>query len=283
MSEPIIRPVDQIRQGVPATDGAGVKLTRILGTHSFMNYDPFLLLDEFRSEDRQDYIAGFPSHPHRGFETITYMKQGRFRHKDSIGNEGLLNAGAIQWMTAGKGIIHSEMPEVEEGLVWGYQLWLNLPAKDKMIDPRYQDIQAEDIPVVEEPGRWVKIMAGNYKGQEGASQTRFPVMYFDVQLEPGVDFSQPMPMDMNGFVYLYDGSAQVGPPDHGEAASKGDLVLLGEGDLLALTAGEKGAGMLVIAGQRLNEPIVRGGPFVMTTEADLRQAFTDYQNGVLDA
>ena len=281
MAAPEIRPVAEIRQGVPATDGAGVKLTRILGMPGLMDYDPFLLLDEFRSEDRQDYIAGFPSHPHRGFETVTYMKHGRFRHKDSIGNEGLLNSGAIQWMTAGKGIIHSEMPEVEDGLVWGYQLWLNLPAKDKMVDPRYQDIQSDQIPVVEEEGRWVKVMAGNYNGQEGASETRIPVIYFDVQLQPGIDFSQPMPTDMNGFVYLYDGSAQVGPPDQMEAASKGDLVLLGDGDLLALTAGDAGVGMLVIAGQRLNEPIARAGPFVMSTEGELRQAFIDYQNGVL--
>ena len=281
MSEPVIRPVAEIRQGVPATDGAGVKLTRIIGTPSLTQYDPFLLLDEFRSENKQDYIAGFPSHPHRGFETVTYMKHGRFRHKDSIGNEGLLTSGAIQWMTAGKGIIHSEMPEVEDGLVWGYQLWLNLPAKDKMIEPRYQDIQPDQIPVIEEEGRWVKVMAGNYNGQEGASETRIPVIYFDVELKAGIDFSQPMPVDMNGFIYLYEGSAQVGPPDHGAAASKGDLVLLGDGDLLTLTAGDAGAGMLVIAGQRLNEPIVRGGPFVMSTEGELRQAFLDYQNGVL--
>ncbi len=283
MDQPTIRPVDQLRQGIPATDGAGVKLTRILGTHSFMNFDPFLLLDEFRSDSPDDYIAGFPSHPHRGFETVTYMKHGSFHHKDSLGNEGHLTSGAIQWMTAGRGIIHSEMPEQTEGLVWGYQLWINLPARDKMAPSRYQDIQSADIPVVEEEGRWIKLLAGDYRGQSGASETRFPVIYFDVKLEPGADFSQPVPADMNGFLYIYEGALEAGPDTERTAARRGDMVILGAGDAVAVTAGKDGAGFLLIAGQRLDEPVVRGGPFVMTTEADLRQAFLDYQNGVLDA
>lgn len=283
MDQPTIRPVDHLRQGIPTTDGAGVKLTRILGTHSFMNFDPFLLLDEFRSDSPDDYIAGFPSHPHRGFETVTYMKHGAFRHKDSKGNDGYLTSGAIQWMTAGKGIIHSEMPEQTEGLVWGYQLWINLPARDKMIEPRYQDIQSVDIPVVEEEGRWIKLLAGDYRGQSGASDTRFPVIYFDVKLEAGADFSQPVPADMNGFLYIYEGALEAGPDTHRTVARKGDMAIFGDGDAVAVQAGDDGTGFLLIAGQRLNEPVVRGGPFVLTTEADLRQAFIDYQNGVLDA
>ena len=283
MANDSIRPVTEIRQGIPTSDGAGVKLTRILGTHTFMNFDPFLLLDEFRSDSPDDYIAGFPPHPHRGFETVTYMKHGSFRHKDSLGNEGHLRSGAIQWMTAGKGIIHSEMPEQTEGLVWGYQLWINLPASDKMAPPRYQDIQSDDIPVVEEEGRWVKLMAGDYNGRQGASETRFPVIYFDVRLEAGAAFSQPVPADMNGFLYLYEGGLESGPDGNRTAATEGDMVIFGAGDAVSVAAGGEGVGFLLIAGQRLNEPIVRGGPFVLTNEADLRQAFIDYQNGVLDA
>lgn len=283
MANDSIRPVTEIRQGIPTSDGAGVKLTRILGTHAFMNFDPFLLLDEFRSDSPDDYIAGFPAHPHRGFETVTYMKHGAFHHKDSLGNEGHLRSGAIQWMTAGRGIIHSEMPEQTEGLVWGYQLWINLPASDKMAPPRYQDIQTDDIPVVEENGRRVKLMAGDYNGRKGASETRFPIIYFDVRLEAGVDFSQPVPADMNGFLYLYEGGLESGPEGNRTTAAEGDMVIFGEGDAVSVAAGGDGVGFLLIAGQRLNEPIVRGGPFVLTNEADLRQAFIDYQNGVLDA
>ena len=182
------RVVEQIVAGIKTTDGAGVNLRRIIGSPELNLLDPFLLLDEFKSDDKDDYIAGFPSHPHRGFETVTYLMHGAFRHRDSKGNEGHLRSGSVQWMTAGRGIIHSEMPEQEDGQVWGYQLWVNLPQKYKMTEPRYQDIPAEKIPVVEENGRMVKIIAGEYDGVEGPAESFFPISYFDVTLEANSSF-----------------------------------------------------------------------------------------------
>jgi redox-sensitive bicupin YhaK (pirin superfamily) len=247
-----------------------------------MELDPFLLLDEFRSDASNDYIAGFPDHPHRGFETVTYLKAGKFRHRDSKGHEGLLTAGSVQWMTAGRGIIHSEMPEIEDGLMWGYQLWVNLPAESKMTEPRYQDILPEQIPLVEEPGLRIKVIAGTYTGVEGPAKIWLPIIYFDVELETGAVLKQPMSKSMNGLAYVYDGSLVNDQGDESAVASAGQLMVFGAGDQVEIATGADGAKFLLIAGTRLDEPIVRGGPFVMNTDEQLHQAFIDYQNGVLD-
>ena len=281
MTNTTIRSLDRIIPGTPTTDGAGVRLTRLLGSHQLLQLDPFLLLDEFRSNSPDDYIAGFPAHPHRGFETITYMKAGTFQHKDSTGNEALIDAGGVQWMTAGRGIIHSEMPMMTDGLVWGYQLWLNLPADRKMMDPGYQNIQGGEIPVVEHEGARVRILAGEFAGQAGVTDSVIPMFYLDVTLEPGAHFSHPVPPDMNAFLYVYDGDVALGPEDDQHTGPTGHLLVLGPGDRAGVQAGEDGAGFLIAGAQRLDEPIVRGGPFVMNTQEQLQQAYLDYQRGVL--
>ncbi|MCH7858116.1 MAG: pirin family protein [Candidatus Marinimicrobia bacterium] len=281
MSQPSIRRIIQTVTGTPTTDGAGVRLTRLLGSGQLLQLDPFLLLDEFRSDSPDDYIGGFPSHPHRGFETITYMKAGTFQHKDSTGNEALIDAGGVQWMTAGRGIIHSEMPMMTDGLVWGYQLWLNLPADRKMMDPGYQNIQGGDIPVVEHEGAIVRILAGEYGGQEAVTDSVIPLFYLDVTLEPGARFSHPVPPEMNAFLYIYDGEVTLGPEDDRQTGPTGQLLVMGPGDRASVRAGEHGTGFLIAGAQKLGEPIVRGGPFVMNTQEQLQQAYLDYQRGVL--
>ncbi len=281
MSQHSSRTITQTVPGTPTTDGAGVRLTRLLGTRQLLQLDPFLLLDEFRSDSPDDYIAGFPPHPHRGFETITYMKAGTFQHKDSTGNEAVIDAGGVQWMTAGRGIIHSEMPMMADGLVWGYQLWLNLPADQKMIDPGYQNIQGGEIPVVEHEGALVRILGGEYAGQKGVTHSVIPFFYLDVTLESGAHFSHPVPPDMNAFLYVYDGNVTLGPEDDRQAGLTGHLLVLGPGDGASVQAGDNGAGFLIAGGHRLDEPIARGGPFVMNTEEQLQQAYLDFQRGVL--
>ncbi len=275
-----LRKVAQIINGMATSDGAGVKLTRFIGSPELQNLDPFLLLDEFKSDDAEDYIAGFPPHPHRGFETVTYLLHGKFRHEDSKGNSGLLTPGSIQWMTAGKGIIHSEMPEMEDGLLWGFQLWVNLPAVDKYIDPRYQDIAPEDVPIVGKDDCKVKILAGEYAGVNGAAQTRINALYLDITLRPNCVFEHQVPDSMGAFSYVIDGSANYGTSSN---IGHGQMVVFGEGDIIRITARDEGARMLLVAGQRLNEPIVRAGPFVLNTRLELEQAFQDYSNGRLDA
>ena len=206
-----IRKISAEIAGQPTTDGAGVNLTRFIGSPELSDLDPFLLLDEFRSSDSSDYQAGFPNHPHRGFETVTYLKAGRFRHRDSQGNQGLLTPGGVQWMTAGRGIIHSEMPETTEGLVWGYQLWINLPAEHKFTDPRYQDIPPEQVPEVTGHGVKVRLITGDYEGQSGPAKTWISTLYFDIELEPGAVFTHSVPPDLSGFVHLYTGSLWSSP------------------------------------------------------------------------
>lgn len=282
MSEATYRTVSQVVTGMATSDGDGVRLTRIIGTHELRELDPFLLLDEFKSDNPDDYIGGFPSHPHRGFETITYMLHGEFTHKDSRGNEGHLTAGSVQWMTAGRGIIHSEMPAMTDGLVWGYQLWLNLPAEHKMTEPRYQDIPPEEIPVVASGGSSVKVIAGEYQGTQGPAKTWIPAHYLDVTLEPGATFSQPAPESMTAFAYIIAGEARLGPPEQATAGTPLQLLVLDGGDTVQATAGESGARFLLLAAQRLNEPIARQGPFVMNTMEEVYQAFADYQNGTFD-
>lgn len=276
------RPVDRVIKGMPVQDGAGVQLKRILGTPALEYIDPFLMLDEFRSDDSKDYVAGFPPHPHRGFETVTYMKRGRFRHKDSRGNEGLLVDGSVQWMTAGRGIIHSEMPEMTDGLLWGYQLWINLPARYKMVEPRYQDIPPEKIPLVEKSDHTVRVIAGEYAGVRGPADTLIPVLYFDVTLNGGAHFEQSVPADWNCFGFVYEGALRGDPTGSGRGVKAGELVGFGGGESVHLqNEAAEPAGFLFLAARKIDEPIARHGPFVMNTEDEIIQAFVDFQNGTL--
>ncbi|MBV8537962.1 MAG: pirin family protein [Alphaproteobacteria bacterium] len=266
-------------KGMPASDGAGVKLNRVIGQPALPDLDPFLMLDAFGSDDPDAYIAGFPDHPHRGFETVTYMLAGRMRHRDNKGNEGLLTAGSVQWMTAGRGIVHSEMPEQEEGLMQGFQLWVNLPAKDKMTAPRYQDIAPERIPVVDlAAGVRAKIIAGEAWGVRGPVQPGVTEpLFLDLHLEAGRVVTVPLPQDHNAFVYVYEGEASVGEP--ASRIAQGAVGVLSLGDSAPIAAGGKGARLILVAGKPLREPVAKYGPFVMNTRAELEQAFQDYQAG----
>ncbi|MER3546210.1 MAG: quercetin 2,3-dioxygenase [Rhodanobacteraceae bacterium] len=265
-------------RGVPASDGAGVKLTRVIGQHALEMLDPFLMLDEFGSHSATDYIAGFPDHPHRGFETVTYMLDGRMRHRDNAGNEGLLESGSVQWMTAGRGIVHSEMPEQDHGLMRGFQLWVNLPAKDKMTAPRYQDIPPDKIPEVEPAtGVRVRVVAGEMFDVLGpvAGAATEPV-YLDLALQPSARISIPLPENHNAFAYVFEGdSVRLGE----EELARGELAVLSPGDWVELVANEKPARVLVVAGKPLNEPVVKYGPFVMNTPEQIVQAIRDFQTG----
>jgi redox-sensitive bicupin YhaK (pirin superfamily) len=265
-------------RGMPASDGAGVKLNRVIGQPALQDLDPFLMLDEFGSDDPSAYIAGFPDHPHRGFETVTYMLAGRMRHRDNKGNEGLLTAGSVQWMTAGRGIVHSEMPEQEEGLMQGFQLWLNLPAKDKMTAPRYQDIAPERIPTVEPaPGVSAKVIAGTLAGVTGPVEAgATEPFYVDIALDAGARFAVPVSSGHNAFVYVYEGEADVAEP--AEALLRGAIAVLSDGAEVSLSSAS-GARLILVAGKPLREPVAKYGPFVMNTTDELRQAFADFQAG----
>ena len=268
-------------RGTPASDGAGVKLTRVIGGGELPDLDPFLLLDEFGTEQAEDYLAGFPDHPHRGFETVTYMLDGRIRHKDNHGNEGLLVPGSVQWMTAGRGLVHSEMPEQEDGRMRGFQLWVNLPAKDKMTDPRYQEFPPEQLPVVT-PGEGVtvKLIAGEVDGVRGPiSQPATDPVYFDVSLAPDAQWLHALPEGHNAFAYAFEGSLALGEGEDARALSAQEMAILGGGDVLKLVAGEAGARLIVVAGRPLREPVVRYGPFVMNSKQEIMQAFVDFQEG----
>ncbi|MFE0754192.1 pirin family protein [Inquilinus sp. NPDC058860] len=271
------RAVTRMLRGRPASDGAGVKLTRVIGQPGLPDLDPFLMLDEFRSDEAADYLAGFPDHPHRGFETMTYMLAGRMRHGDNKGNVGLLGPGSVQWMTAGRGIVHSEMPEQEDGLMWGFQLWVNLPAAEKMAEPRYQDIPAEAVPeVAAAPGARIRVIAGRFGGTAGAVEggTTEPV-YLDVHLEAGAAVDLPLPEGHAGFAYVYQGAAEIG----GEVLERGTLGVLGAGDGVRTAAQAGPARLLIVAGKPLREPVAKYGPFVMTTEAQIIEAIEDFRAG----
>jgi quercetin 2,3-dioxygenase len=275
------RTVEKSVRGMKTSDGAGVKLTRVLGTPLLRRLDPFLMLDEFRSDEPQDYLAGFPDHPHRGFETVTYMIAGRFRHRDNKGNEGILAAGGAQWMTAGRGIVHSEMPEQEEGLVHGFQLWLNLPRRDKMCEPGYRDLQSGDIPrVALGSGAVARVLAGKVGDVAGpiAGRTTEPI-YIDVELPSGGVADLPVPSTHEGFVYPFDGDVVVGRPGRERTLARGELGVLTKGDGVRLRSKDGSARALVIAGIPLNEPVVQYGPFVMTTPEEVEQAIHDFQAG----
>jgi redox-sensitive bicupin YhaK (pirin superfamily) len=272
------RVVTTIR-GRPASDGAGVKLTRVIGQPALPDLDPFLMLDEFGSDKGADYIGGFPDHPHRGFETVTYMLAGRMRHGDNQGNVGLLRPGSVQWMTAGRGIIHSEMPEQEEGLMQGFQLWVNLPAKDKMTKPRYQDIDPENVPVVERPdGTKVKVLVGSFDGVSGpVNKVATDPLYLDITLPAGVKASVPVEAEHNAFAYVFEGTAKIGA--EAQLVERGQLAVLSLGESVTVAGGPKGGRLILVAGRPLREPVARYGPFVMNTRDELQQAFADYQAG----
>jgi len=271
------RRVERVFAGMPTSEGAGVRLTRLIGRPGLPDLDPFLMLDEFRSDTASDYLAGFPDHPHRGFETVTYMLAGRMRHGDNQGNSGLLRPGSVQWMTAGRGIVHSEMPEQEDGLMWGFQLWVNLPAADKMTAPRYQNIEPETIPVLDRAdGVRIKVIAGRVDDVEGAVQAvATDPTYLDVGLPAGASFTHSVPADYAAFVYPFEGSIRVGD---GESLKRGELGVLGSGDAITISA-DGAARALLVAGRSLREPIAKYGPFVMNTEAQLVQAIQDYNAG----
>ena len=272
------RTIINIIDGVETSDGAGVKLRRIIGGPDLNMLDPFLLFDEFGSDDPDDYMAGFPPHPHRGFETITYMLNGKFKHKDSAGNEGLLTDGSVQWMTAGRGVIHSEMPEKTDGLARGFQLWLNLPKKLKMIDPSYNDIPRNKIPEVNIEHGKVRVISGEYNNIKGPGLPHTGMYYFDVELNQSENINIPLDDYWNSFIYVYSGEASVG----GQRVRQGQLAILSEkGTLNFISNGTSVLKCIVVSGDPINEPVARGGPFVMNTKAEVLQAFNDYENGVL--
>ena len=273
---PSVRRVLAVMPGQPTSDGAGVKLTRVIGQQRLPDLDPFLMLDEFRSDDAKDYIAGFPDHPHRGFETVTYMLAGRMRHEDNKGNRGLLRPGSVQWMTAGRGIVHSELPEQENGLMWGFQLWVNLPARDKMCEPRYQEIAPEEVPeVAADGGGKVRVIAGSVGGTVGPiSGVATDPTYLDVALPAGTAFAHDLPVQHNAFVYVFEGSAEIG----NETLARGRVAVLSQGERIEVSA-PKGGRFILVAGRPLGEPVAKYGPFVMNTVDELRQAVADFQSG----
>lgn len=280
-----LRSLKQIIPALETSDGAGVRIKRSIGQQQNIRLDPFLMLDEFGSAEAADYIAGFPSHPHRGFETVTYMIEGHMLHEDHLGNRGDLRNGGVQWMTAGRGIIHSEMPQQEEGVMRGFQLWLNLPAAEKMTEAGYRDIQPEEIPEITFEGGKVKLIAGSMeidgRPREGAvaGGSTQPI-YADIHLTPGGSLTLPVPASHNAMLYLYEGTASLG-----ESALKASAanILADNGDQITLEAGEAGARLLLIAGKPIGEPVVQYGPFVMNTREEIEQTLRDYRDGRLTA
>jgi redox-sensitive bicupin YhaK (pirin superfamily) len=277
------RRVVKVVTGQPTRDGAGVSLTRVIGTPALDHLDPFLLLDEFKSDRPDDYLAGFPDHPHRGFETVTYMLAGSMRHRDHVGNQGELVAGSVQWMTAGRGIIHSEMPRQTDGLMWGFQLWVNLPARDKMTAPRYQDIPPEKIPEVAlADGVRARVIAGEAGGVRGPVEgIATQPLYLDVRLDPRSRVSLALTPGHNAFAYVYEGKATLGPDagSGGHEVAAGQLAVPSDGERLTAVTADAPAQFLLLAAQPLGEPLARYGPFVMNTREEIVQAVEDYQRG----
>jgi hypothetical protein len=276
-----LRHVTRVVRGMPTSDGAGVKLTRVIGQPELDALDPFLMLDEFGTDRPEDYIAGFPAHPHRGFETVTYMLDGRMRHQDNHGHEGVLGPGSVQWMTAGRGIVHSEMPEQEEGRMRGFQLWLNLPASDKMSEPKYQEFDAARIPLVEAgDGVRVKVIAGEVNGVRGPiAQPATDPTYLDVALDSGARFAHALPEGHSAFVFVFEGSVRIGEGTDAATLAPRELGVLSEGGRVRLEGREHGTRAILVAGRPLREPVARHGPFVMNTREEIMQAFSDYQQG----
>ncbi|MES9945408.1 MAG: pirin family protein [Candidatus Thiodiazotropha sp.] len=271
------RGIKRVVVGQETSDGAGVRLTRVIGGPQLPQFDPFLLLDHFVSDDPNDYIGGFPPHPHRGFETVTYLLAGQVEHRDNAGHTGLLETGGVQWMTAGRGVIHSEMPQQQDGLLSGFQLWVNLPASQKMIDPRYQEFDSQAIPLEERgDGVEVRVVAGQTSQHTTGpvSELVTPALFYDISLPAGSSFIEPLPEPYNGFVYLVEGAVSI----EGSKLEGSTLAVLDQGDSVEIAAQESSR-LLLVAGQPLDEPIARRGPFVMNNEAELQQAFNDYQEG----
>ena len=272
--------------GRPTTDGAGVKLTRVIGVPGLDMLDPFLMLDEFRSDDPAAYIAGFPDHPHRGFETVTYMLAGRMRHGDHLGNVGLLGPGSVQWMTAGRGIIHSEMPEQQDGLLWGFQLWINLPARSKLCPPGYQDIPPERIPEVAltehglTAGGLVRVVAGSFGGATGpvVAPATSP-LFLDVRLPAGASVDLPVPAGHHAFAFTYEGLVNVGSGTTAQPVAARELAVLGDGTSVRFTAGSSPGSALLVAARPLREPVAKYGPFVMNTPQEIHEAVADFRAG----
>jgi redox-sensitive bicupin YhaK (pirin superfamily) len=285
------RTLVHVIESMPTSDGAGVKLRRSLGSQRGLHLDPFLMLDEFYSDNPNDYIAGFPSHPHRGFETVTYMLDGHMRHEDHLGNRGDLGPGDVQWMTAARGIIHSEMPQQSEGRMRGFQLWLNLPSNEKMTPAKYRDIPGDQIPRVKlAHGGAVKVIAGtlNLHGtatsgpvNSGGSKLSTDPLYLDVQLPSAAEFSAPLASGHNAFLYTYEGSAKIGAVDSAKALPPRAAGVLSDGDSVRVQAGAEGVRFLLLAAKPLHEPVVQYGPFVMNTREEIEQALADYRNGHL--
>ena len=281
------RTLQRIIESVAASDGAGVKLRRSLGQSPYARLDPFLMLDEFSSFDANDYIAGFPAHPHRGFETVTYLLDGHMLHEDHLGNRGDLKSGAVQWMSAGRGIIHSEMPKLEHGRMRGFQLWINLPAREKMKPAGYRDIDPSEIPAVALPGGGcAKVIAGTLTADgrsvpgpiQGLSTDP---LYLDVELRAGAAFTQQVTNGYNAFIYVFEGSVSVGAPAAARILATHAAGVLAQGDRVEVSAGADGARFLLLAARPLGEPVVQHGPFVMNTRAEIEQAIRDYQTGEL--
>jgi redox-sensitive bicupin YhaK (pirin superfamily) len=285
------RTLVHVIESLPTSDGAGVKLRRSLGSQRGLHVDPFLMLDEFYSDNPDDYLAGFPPHPHRGFETVTYMLDGHMRHEDHLGNQGDLGPGGVQWMTAARGIIHSEMPQQSEGRMRGFQLWLNLPSQEKMKPAGYRDIPASEIPVAPlSGGGQVKVIAGsfNVEGREvsgpvngvGSKLSTDP-LYVDVHLPANARFEAPLAAGRNAFLYTYEGSAVVGPEGKERALPHRAAGVLSDGEGLRVQAGPEGVRFLLLAAKPLREPVVQYGPFVMNTREEIEQALADYRDGKL--
>lgn len=271
------RKIAKVIQGRRAIDGAGVHLVRVFGYNEVKDFDPFLMLDAFDSENSDDYIKGFPWHPHRGIETITYLIEGEIEHGDNLGNRGVIKGGEVQWMTAGSGVIHQEMPQASPRLL-GAQLWLNLPAKDKMTAPKYNDIRAADMPVKEVPGGKIRVISGHYQGVAGAFQgAHVDALYLDVDLAPQQELILETPADTTAFIYIVAGRAQL--EEGGEVIAEKQAILFGAGDQIIVNTKEDSARLLVLAGAPLKEPIAWGGPVVMNTEEELNQAFLEIDQG----
>ena len=281
-----LRQVARIITGMPATDGAGVELVRIIGQSDLPMLDPFLLLDAFGSDEPDKYIAGFPPHPHRGFETVTYLLAGRMRHSDSAGHEGVIEPGGVQWMTAGRGIVHAEMPEQEDGLLQGFQLWINLPAANKLDQPAYQEYSAHELPVEHRNnGTRITVISGTTsQGTSGpVAQPLTDPHYFDITLAAGTRFEEVLPADYNAFIYVISGTVEmVGQSTDSVILRDTMLGILTHGDHVEMIAGKQGARLLLLAGQPLDEPVARAGPFVMNTRAEIHQAMQDYAEGRLE-
>lgn len=281
-----LRAIKQIIPALETSDGAGVRIRRSIGQHQNIRLDPFLMLDEFGSDQPQDYIAGFPSHPHRGFETVTYMIEGHMLHEDHIGNRGDLKNGGVQWMTAGRGIVHSEMPQQEAGQMRGFQLWLNLPAAEKMKPAGYRDIQPEDIPDIQLDGARIKLIAGEIEvdgttvsGAVTGGSTR--PLYMDIHLEADKAITLPVSEQLNAMLYLYDGDAKLQHKAEHEPLRAAAATILDDGNQVRVESGAHGARLLLIAGKPIGEPVVQYGPFVMNTREEIEQTLRDYRDGRL--